>query len=347
MAKILYGVMGDASGHVGRASAISTGMPHHEFLFLGGGRARRLGSTGCRVEEIPMFSTCYSNNRVNVAATLSNGIRQLPKLSRTFETVVRIMADFQPDLVLSDYEFFTPIAARRLGIRCISIDHQHFLTKCYCPPVKGGRLSRFMFKMPLQAMYSHTDHFMITSFFPFYPKKPEKTEVFPPILGRDITGFVPREGNHLLVYQTSPTFRRLLPVLRRIMRPCIVYGVEGGLSSGNIVFKRFSRNGFLDDLSSCRYAITNGGHNVISEALYFGKPVLSFPIHLAYEQYVNAHMLASLEYGACSISPRPELGLFDAFEERLDRFRERIARGGSFFGTEKLIGRLEGAIREG
>jgi len=154
-----------------------------------------------------------------------------------------------------------------------------------------------------------------------------------------VKAFTPKEGSHVLVYQTSPTFRRLFPALRRLPCRVIVYGMGTHSSSGNLVFRGPSKQAFLEDLSSCRYLITNGGHNAVSEALYFGKPVLAFPIGLAYEQWINARMVSRLGYGGDSRNPKPEASLFQRFETRLDSYREAIAKR-DFYGTDRMLSRL-------
>src|SRR5208283_2201955 len=118
------------------------------------------------------------------------------------------------------------------------------------------------------------------------------------------------------------------------------YGLGERPSSKNIEYKAPSTSGFLNDLATCRYLITNGGHNAISEALYFGKPVFSFPIHFAYEQFFNAFMVASLGYGSYSLVTNPDAAVFRGFEKRLKEFRARIAQG-EFYGNVKLAARLE------
>lgn len=343
MARILFGVMGDASGHVSRALSVAQELPGHEFLFLGGGKVLGLKTMGYAVEGVPMTSTYYRRNRVDVAATVQNALKILLGWRRTTNRVERIMRDFDPDLVLTDYEFFSPLAARRMGIHCISVDHQHFLSKCACSIPKEQALGRFMLALPLRYMYSKAEYYLITSFFQLPVADPTDSEMFPPILRSEVREMTPSQGSHVLVYQTSPTFLRLLPVLEQLRYPCIVYGFGERPSSSRVVFKAPSRRGFLEDLASCQYAVTNGGHNVISEALFYGKPVFSFPIRLAYEQFFNAHMLRILGFGDYSIDPYPDLSLFDAFERRLEVFRVRIGEG-DFYGNDKLAARLEEII---
>ena len=43
------------------------------------------------------------------------------------------MERFQPDVTMSDYEYFVPRAARRAGLPCLSVDHQHVITACRHP----------------------------------------------------------------------------------------------------------------------------------------------------------------------------------------------------------------------
>ncbi len=344
MARILFGVMGDALGHVNRALAVAQEMPQHEFLFLGGGKTLNLRKKGCHVEEVAMPSTYYSKNKVDVLATVQNGIKVLVGRKRTIERVEEITKDFDPDLVLTDYEIFSSLSAQRLRIPCISVDNQHFLTKCVYSLPGQQIMSRLMYYFSLRCMFSNAERYIITTFFEFPPKDPVNTEVFPPILRRGIKEFAPKEGDHVLIYQTSPTFYRLLPVLEQMPNRCIVYGFGERPPSKNLVYKGYSPQGFLEDLASCRYIITNGGHNAISEALFLGKPIFSFPIHLAYEQFFNAQMVKSLGFGDYSLALNPALSLFEAFEKLLDGFRARIAEG-DFFGNEKLAARLERIIQ--
>ena len=343
MARIFFGVMGDALGHVSRALAVAQDMTEHDFLFLGGGKVLKLKEMGYRVEEVPMPSTYYSKNRVRVTATVLNGLKVILGRKRVIDKMEEIIKDFDPHLILTDYEFFSPLAARRMGIPCISIDHQHFLTKCLFEFPRGQVLGRLMLGFPLRYLFSHADQYLITAFFQLPVRNPENAEVFPPILRREVKEVIPTEGDHVLVYQTSPTFHRLLPVLEQMSCQCMVYGFGEKPSSKNLIFKGHSSRGFLEDLAACRYVITNGGHNVISEALYFGKPVFSFPIQLAYEQFFNAHMVRSLGYGDYSLSSHPDFSLFDAFEKRLVQFKARIA-GEHFLGNRELVGRLEEII---
>ena len=77
----------------------------------------------------------------------------------------------------------------------------------------------------------------------------------------------------------------------------MVYGFDEDRHRRQPHFKKNSEPGFLDDLASCRYVVCGGSHTLLSEALYYGKPVISFPIKGAFEQFLNAFYLERLGYG--------------------------------------------------
>ena len=324
MSRILYGVMGDAGGHVSEALTISQEMPEHEFLFLGGGKTHDLKKWGYNVEDVPMLSTFYKNNRVDIFRTTENALRALFSTRRIRKRVADIIRNFDPDLILTNYEYFTPLAAADLGRPCVSIDHQHILTHCSYVPPETQVLSRLMTCSSVRHLFSNSLVFLIVSFFHLPPINPETTVVLPPVIRAAARETTSIEGDHVLVYQTSPTFFTLFPTLTKIDAKFIIYGFGDKPSENNLVFKPNSSETFLEDLASCRYAIINGGHNVICEAIYFGKPILCFPIANAYEQYFNAYYVSHLGYGEYSSVANPSKYLFENFENQVDRFKINI-----------------------
>jgi len=340
MPRILYGVMGDARGHVNRARTVAQGMPQHEFLFVGGGRVHDLKSQGYQVADVPMVGTLYRNNRVNLPATVTNAVKVLVSRDPVVQRISSVIEEYDPDLILTDYEFFTPLAARKLGRPCISLDHQHILTQCiYHPPAKQ-HLSRLMTCWSVRNIFSNASLFLIVSFFQLPVNDPQTSVVLPPLIRKEVLEHSPREEDHVLVYQTSPTFLELLPVLEQVEGRFIVYGFGELPPRRNVIFKAPSNNGFLEDLASARYVITNGGHNVTSEALFLGKPVFSFPITNAYEQFFNAHFLADFGFGDYSCNSMPSHRDLVAFESRLDQCRKKIASR-DFLGNKIVFSLLE------
>lgn len=346
MARIVYGVMGDSRGHLTRSLAVAQAMEDHEFLFIGGGTVRELAQEGYMVEEVPMAGTIRYNNRVDVAATVANALAVFSRSRSVIKRVAEIIDRFDPHLILTDYEFFTPRAARRLGRPCISLDHQHVLTHCQYTPPTGETLSRLITCALVRGLYSAADRFLIISFFHLPPRDPRVAEVFPPVVRRAVKDFRPTPGEHGVVYLSDKTFQALLPILERRKRKFIIYGLGERPPRANFEFKKTSTYSFLSDMASCRYVISNAGHNLISEALYFGKPVLCFPRDFEYEQFLNAHFLSLNGFGAYFFARACHDKSLDQFESRLDAYEARVQQE-RFEGNAQIAARLFQLIEQG
>ena len=340
MARILYGVMGDSRGHVSRSLAVAQLMPQHEYLFVGGGVVHELKTQGYQVENTPMASTIRRNNRVDVWATLTNAARVFYRRGTAVQRIADIMRSFDPDLVLTDYEFFTPLAARKLGRPCVSLDHQHVLTHCRYDPPQGQTLNRILTCSTVKLLYSIATRYLIISFYAPPPVDPTTTEVFPPVVRSEILKQPPTQDDFGLVYLADSTFHGLLPLLEGRNREFVVYGIGQQPPRRNLTFKEKSLEGFAEDMARCRYVISNAGHSLISEALYLGKPVLAFPRDLEFEQFLNAHFLAKLGLGTYRASISDAQGALDEFENRLGEYEATIFKK-QFFGNDRLKARVE------
>jgi uncharacterized protein (TIGR00661 family) len=343
MARILYGVMGDSRGHLSRSLAVAQAMPRHEYLFVGGGTVHELAEAGYSVENVPMASTIRRNNRVHLRATLANAARVFALRGPVVKRIAEIIKSFDPHLILTDYEFFTPLAAAALGRPAVSLDHQHILTHCTYQPPPGQHLNRFLTCSAIRQFYSAADRFFIVSFYPLPPTDDSKTEVFAPIVRAIVKEIVPTTGDHVLVYFADGAFHSLLPVLEARKVKCIIYGLGEQPPTKNLVFKSESIHGFLEDLASCRYVISNAGHSLISEALYYAKPVLAFPRSFEYEQLLNAYFLSKHGLGGYGLSLAAAERILGIFEQRLEGYRAGM-EAHRIFGYQRLVHRLEGLM---
>ena len=111
----------------------------------------------------------------------------------------------------------------------------------------------------------------------------------------------------------------------------------------NLVFKRFSAQGFLKDLASAEAVITNGGFTLITECIYLKKPVLSQPIQGQFEQILNAIYLEKLGYG--KFCEHPTLTDLHQFFRNLPKYRKRLEQYSWKKETDALIKELETKIQ--
>ncbi|MEW6667953.1 MAG: glycosyltransferase family protein [Thermodesulfobacteriota bacterium] len=335
MARIVYGVMGDSLGHVSRARAVAQEMPEHDYLFVGGGAVSGLERDGHRVIPAPVLGTHIGASRVRVLATIAGAMSALPQVLPVIDRLAGLMDGYRPDLIVSDYEFFTQMAALRLKRPCVSLDNQHMLTLCRYEPPPGHRLSRLMTLLLIRTLYSRASLYLVTSFHALPAKDPEKTRVLPPVLRQRVGRYPVSQGDHGVIYLRGGPSSGLLEALRSRRSSYVVYGFGDRLPEGNLIFRAFSDEAFLKDLASCRYVLCNGGHSTISEALYYGKPVFCTPVGLFYEQLVNAHLLFTAGYGDYWEGGPGWEGTISRFENRLEEYTARI-RDRDFWGNKAV-----------
>ena len=170
--------------------------------------------------------------------------------------------------------------------------------------------------------------------------------ILPPLIRPEVLARSPRVGDHAVAYQGFTTFDAFSAFLASAPRRVIAYGPWPAGRRGNARFEPFSDTAFLDALASCAYVICGGGHTLISEALFLGKPVLSFPIASQYEQVLNARYLAKLGLGFHARDRRPTARLLEEFESRVPDFRAAM-NGRRFCGNEEVFAAVAYFIERG
>ena len=339
---IFYGICGEGLGHFFRAAFLVPRLIEEGYSveLFASGRVADLCEARfpeCRVHRVSGLRMHYRANRLNVPRSVLSyagmGLRGAWSSCR----VRKLANDLKPVAVISDYEPVTAWTAFALGIPAIALDHQQIATECDADMTSSSRGTGLLLRQSNRMTYLKPRTRIIVSFF--HPplrrrRQHEDVQLIAPILRPELLRRTPSKGSHVVVYQTSRTFKGLDDVLSALPGEKRVYGA--GPAQSGLPEEPFSESGFLDDLASCRFAIVNGGHTTISEALYYGKPVLCFPVLGQVEQEINASYVATLGFG---MDYRPESGQVPSFSEFLDResdIRETIARATPKCGNDEL-----------
>jgi uncharacterized protein (TIGR00661 family) len=335
MARIIYGVHGTGHGHAIRALTVARHFAEHDFLFLSHGAGAAILRPEFRVEESPCLVTVVRRHQVDGLATAYENLLILRQSRAINRGLQEILDRFQPDLALTDYDFFLPRVSRRLGLACLSLDHQHVICAGRHRVPWRQTADYLLTKGIIDLLFSQAEAFVATSFF--RPAEPgaDRVLVVPPLLRDQVLACEQGTGSHVVAYQGYETFQRFFPLLQTIPRQVRVYGFNREGREGNLQFKKNSETEFLEDLASCSYLICGGSHTLLSEALYFGKPVLSFPIKGAFEQFLNALYLERLGYGRKLDQHNPPPAIIPAFEARLEQSHQAISQG-HFCGNEEI-----------
>ncbi|OGW33001.1 MAG: UDP-glucuronosyltransferase [Nitrospirae bacterium GWC2_56_14] len=301
--KILYGLPSEGMGHATRSNVIIAHLlKSHDVRVATSDRAFSFMQERFpgRVYEIKGFHLAYKDGRVSKSSTASLLLKNGPKdLLANIHKYRLVHKEFQPDLVISDFDSFTFFYAKFNKLPLISVDNIQAMNRCKLdfPIPTSERNSYEIAKNIVKAKVANADYYLITSFFEAQTRK-KNTSLVPPILREKILDATGRAGEHLLVYQTSSSQNSLIPALNKVPKiPFIVYGFNKSESHDNVTLKKFSEDGFIGDLASAKGVISNGGFSLLSEAVYLKKPVCSVPIKGQFEQYVNAAYIEQCGYG--------------------------------------------------
>ena len=182
-------------------------------------------------------------------------------LLHNFSKYLLIDKNFKPDVVISDFESFTNFFAKQHRIPLISIDNMQVMDRCTLDIEipKEERNNYKVAKAIVNAKVPGGRHYYVSSFFDAEIRK-ANTTIVPPIVRDAIQQARPTRGNHILVYQTSSSLAGMKQILQGIKGLSFyVYGFNKDERDGNVIYKTFSEQGFVDDLASAAAVIANGG----------------------------------------------------------------------------------------
>ncbi len=298
MARILYGVAGEGNGHAIRSKIIIDELrkDHHITIFSYGENYKTLMHFFQQEQTVRILGChmYYVNNAVSAIITSVVNVLSIPFILLASLKYVPHMLR-KPDLVITDFEPFICYWALLFNVPIISIDNQHMMTHTKIDCIKGQFFYKIYSKLLINLFVPHPKKIFITTFF--YPPQNKKAIIVPPLIKKEIHQQKPSNKGYVLVYQTSSSYRRMLPILKKINKNFIVYGFNKEAKEENCTFKKFNNDHFNKDLAEADAVIINGGFTTLTEALYLKKPIFSIPVKRQFEQILNGHYINKLGYG--------------------------------------------------
>ena len=345
--KIVYGVHGDARGHVSRARALLPELlKNHDVKIFAGGDAYELLSKEYEVSKVPYIGYAYRHGKSKVSnyLTLKRNTPYVFQLvagmagysSGDLKKVEKDISDFSPDFVLTDFEAWTRIAGAKLDLPIINLDHGSTLALCKADVPKeyktANDITAFFYRLAVR----QPKQFIASSFFNAKPVY-DNVKAVGPVIKPEVKKINPSDGENILVYinRQNAFTGRLEDCLRKIDAPVIIYGAKGQ-TKGNLKFKEIDAFEFVQDLAECRALISRGGNQIFGEALWFGKPVISFPETVS-EQQINAHIAQKMGFAIKKDLYKVSIRDFEDFFKNEDELRKSASKYGMKDASNEVI----------
>lgn len=286
--KILFGVQGTGNGHISRSREQVTKLREagHEIEVVISGRKEE------ELKEIEAFSPY----RVLKGLTLVTYRGKMNYIETMFQLDFgRLMSDVLTldvngvDLIITDFEPVTAVAARIKNIPSLGFGHQYAF-RYHVPMAKGNMFERYTLLNFAPARYNaglHWHHF--------------NEPVFPPVIPQSLydAETIEAKEEKVLVYLPFEEIEDVSTLLTPFdSNEFYIYGkVKEDHDDAHLHYRGYSREGFLRDLQESSGVVCNAGFELPGEALHLGKKLLLRPLDGQIEQESNALAIEELSLG--------------------------------------------------
>jgi uncharacterized protein (TIGR00661 family) len=250
--------------------------------------------------DVAVFGPQSQRNRFERAASFEE-MESVPRGPRAIPAIPQLSAKHRKklngrriELVISDGDPASLLAARLQGIPSIAVGHNVIFTRAELPPsvptsaLLYERANAWLSTKPATAAVA-------ANFLPLTPNDPN-TRIARPDLRWNSWPSVVDEGFYLAYFRDGED-GGLVEELARQGRRVRVYGNFDGILPESAEKRPFDNKGFLADLSRCRAVVATGGSNLIAEALYLEKPLFGIFKTWDMEQRINVALLKERNLG--------------------------------------------------
>jgi uncharacterized protein (TIGR00661 family) len=317
MRTVFFGVNGEGLGHATRAISVIERLNNcrvHVFTF---GKAYKFFSEIYNpdlLHEISGIMFQYRGSRVDGFRSIKSGVEYfLRQCEGNIKFICKKALELKPDLFITDFEPSMARAAHRMKGTLLSIDNQHKFSHCYMGDIPFSiKPYCFVVNFFTRWFIPSPDKIIISTFHDDceQPRQSKNLMLVNGLMRKSFEYTPVSDDGTVLVYVRPSVENGIMQSI--MLAGCHTipnyrsglhhtFHVFGGTSSGKVISPHIHMHPlspeFVKRMACCKAIIAPGGNQLISEARFFGKPILVIPEPGQYEQYVNAHYVNKLNIG--------------------------------------------------
>ncbi len=303
------------------------------------------------VTRIPTVDFAFKNSKgVNIAATLTGLIRNIPAYWRGVRTLKAVVEETRPDVIINFFEPLTGLYAflHRKRPPVVAIAHQFMTGHPDYIRVPDMRLQQWVMKC-FVALVGSASTRLALSFYEAKDLPDKKTTVCPPILRRQIFELHSNpDGKFVLAYLLNHGYAEQIIQWHRSNPETVLHCFYDKPDAPaefrydeTLTFHRLDGEKFLRMMADCKYVACTAGFESVSEAAYLGKPLFLMPVENHVEQKINALDATAIGLGIHDTSFK-----LDRLRELPDRLENTRFRDWLHRADKILIRTLEDTVRQ-
>ncbi len=300
-------INGEGRGHFSRARALAEILgEHHTISFwvpehLAGELAGYFPRAS--IHLIPYLKYVQRGFTLDYLGTIAVNASLFLFPQHARQRIAKQLREAKVGMVLSDFEPFSSVAAKKIGLPVLQLNHPGIVTRTF-----SLSPAAIVARVVSAYMMAFSDRTILCSFF---------GGDVGPIIRRELREKRISRGDYVLVYQ-KPMYREFLePVLASLPDcPFRIFPDPAG--------------DYAESLAGCKALVASAGHQSISEALALGKPVFVIPVAGQFEQELNAQKLRESGFG--------DYAFFDALKTALPAFLASLGKFEIAIATGRMSG---------
>lgn len=343
--KIIYAINSDGFGHVTRSIPIIDHLlkkKHNISIITDKKVADFLKKKYPKIPitVIPQIYFEYTNDSVK---TFKGFFKSFNKHNfRNLKKTILVIKNAKPDIIISDLERYSLWAGKFLNIPTIEIDNHATIFRGDVEFKKKDTGDFLQAKTVSKIVYPFANYYFGLCFYRTEITK-KNTEIFDPIFLDDVKKHKPKEKDYILVYNRFMDKTKMIPVLKKIKnQKFLIFGYNVDKIDKNLEYRKTKPN-LYKEIAECKAVITNGGHTLISEAIYFKKPIYSIPIKRQIEQLINGHYLDLLEFGESH--RKIDVQTLRSFIEKIPHYKDKLKKH-KYQDKKHFLKRLDEKIKD-